>query len=51
MRLAVEAAYAGHPYGTPASGDERSLAALSAGAVREWHERRVLGGVVPDLER
>lgn len=45
VRLAVEAAYAGHPYGVPASGDERTLAALTAADVRAWHRQRVLAGV------
>jgi zinc protease len=44
MRLLVEAAYAGHSYGVPASGDEASLARLTAADVRDWHRRRVLGG-------
>ncbi|HEY0972708.1 MAG TPA: pitrilysin family protein [Gemmatimonadales bacterium] len=44
MRLAIEAAYAGHPYGIAASGTEESLGALSAADVREWHRRRVLEG-------
>lgn len=44
MRLAIEAAYAGHPYGVAASGDERSLAAIGAADVRAWHRERVLGG-------
>ncbi|HEU4631494.1 MAG TPA: pitrilysin family protein [Gemmatimonadaceae bacterium] len=46
MRLLLDAAYDGHPYGTPSSGDETSLAALTADAVRAWHERRVRGGRV-----
>ncbi|HEX6632274.1 MAG TPA: pitrilysin family protein [Gemmatimonadaceae bacterium] len=46
MRLLLEAAYDGHPYGTPASGDEASLAALTADAVRAWHRQRVGGGRV-----
>ncbi len=44
MRLATQAAWAGHPYGVPASGDERTLPAITAEMVREWHARRVLGG-------
>jgi zinc protease len=39
MRLAGEAAYAGHVYGRPVGGTEASLATLSADAVRAWHQR------------
>jgi len=44
MRLATTAAFAGHPYGVPATGDEESLPAISVSDVREWHRARVLGG-------
>ena len=44
MRLATGAAYAGHPYGIPASGTEASLAAIDAASLHEWHRARVLGG-------
>ena len=44
MRLAIEAAYAGHPYGVPVGGTEASLAATTADDVRAWHETHVLNG-------
>jgi zinc protease len=44
MRLAVGAAWAGHPYGVPVSGDETTLPRITAEAVREWHRRRFLNG-------
>ncbi|HEX5581366.1 MAG TPA: pitrilysin family protein, partial [Gemmatimonadaceae bacterium] len=44
MRLAIEAAYAGHPYGIAAAGSEASLASITAAEVRDWHRRRVQGG-------
>ncbi|HET7458325.1 MAG TPA: pitrilysin family protein [Gemmatimonadaceae bacterium] len=44
LRLATQAAFAGHPYGVPASGTEASLRALGAGDLREWHRSRVLAG-------
>ncbi|HEX3158663.1 MAG TPA: pitrilysin family protein [Gemmatimonadaceae bacterium] len=44
MRLAVEAAYAGHPYGVAVGGTEESLTAATAGDVRAWHEAQVLHG-------
>ena len=54
-RLAMQAAFAGHPYGVPASGTEGSIAALSAERAREWHRARVLGapaviGIVGDID-
>lgn len=42
MRLLTQAAYAGHPYGVPASGTEESLARVQADDVRAWHATRVL---------
>lgn len=42
MRLALEAAFEGHPYGQPASGTEETLAAIDVEAVRSWHRARVL---------
>ena len=42
MRLATQAAFAGHPYGTPASGTEETLARIDADAVRRWHAERAL---------
>lgn len=44
MRLLVEAAYEGHPYGVPVSGTESSLAVITAGDARDWHARHVLEG-------
>jgi zinc protease len=41
-RLATQAAFAGHPYGVPASGDERSLPTITATMLRNWHRARVL---------
>jgi zinc protease len=42
MRLATQAAWAGHPYGVPVSGDERTLPAITAERVRAWHRDRFL---------
>jgi zinc protease len=42
MRLATQAAFAGHPYGTPASGTEASLARIDAAAVRRRHAEHAL---------
>lgn len=44
MRLATTAAFAGHPYGVPATGDEVSLPTITAEEARAWHRERVLGG-------
>ena len=44
MRLATSAAYAGHPYGVPVSGDETTLPHITAERVREWHRARFLRG-------
>lgn len=44
MRLATTAAFAGHPYGVPASGDEVTLPSITADEARAWHRERVLGG-------
>ncbi len=44
MRMATAAAYAGHPYGVPVSGDETTLPTITADAVRAWHRQRFLGG-------
>ena len=54
MRLATEAAFAGHPYGRAVGGTEASLAALDAARARAWHRERALSGelalaVVGDL--
>ena len=42
MRLAMEGAFAGHPYGQPAMGTEETLASIGVEQVREWHRRHVL---------
>ena len=44
LRLLTSEAFAGHPYGVPASGTEASLAGIGANEVREWHRARVLEG-------
>jgi len=43
LRLATEAAFAGHPYGRPVGGTEASLAGLTAERVRAWHRAIVDG--------
>jgi zinc protease len=42
VRLATSAAFAGHPYGVPATGDDTTLPAITMEQVRAWHHRRVL---------
>jgi zinc protease len=42
MRLATQAAFDGHPYGTPAGGTEDSLKKIAGGDVRRWHAERGL---------
>ena len=42
LRLATQAAFAGHPYGVPPTGDERTLPTITAAMLREWHRARVL---------
>jgi len=42
MRLATQAAFAGHPYGTPASGTEDTLRRITVDAVRDWHASHAL---------
>jgi len=37
MRLASQAAFTGHPYGTPVSGTEETLRRIDGDAVRRWH--------------
>ncbi len=44
LRLGTAAAFAGHPYGVPVSGDEVSIPLLTAARVREWHRTRLLHG-------
>ncbi len=41
-QLAVQAAYAGHPYGTPIAGTEESLRRIDAETIRHWHHERAL---------
>ncbi|HUF25607.1 MAG TPA: pitrilysin family protein [Gemmatimonadaceae bacterium] len=57
MRLALEAAFEGHPYGQPVTGTEETLAAITAAQVRDWHRTRavdaplvvaIVGDVDPD---
>ena len=55
LRLLTSEAFAGHPYGVPASGTEASLARVDADEVRTWHRTHVLEGpsviaVVGDVE-
>jgi zinc protease len=42
IRLATQTAFAGHPYGTPATGTDETLRRIDAGLVRAWHAERVL---------
>jgi zinc protease len=42
LRLATHAAFAGHPYGVPATGTEETLARIDVDAVRRWHQERAL---------
>jgi zinc protease len=42
VRLATQAAFAGHPYGVPATGDERTLPTITTSMLRDWHRTRVL---------
>ncbi|MEP7065393.1 MAG: pitrilysin family protein [Gemmatimonadota bacterium] len=44
LRLLTSEAFAGHPYGVPASGTVATLASIDADAVRDWHRARVLEG-------
>jgi zinc protease len=41
LRLLAQAAYAGHPYGVPATGFESSLSCIDAERVRAWHRTQV----------
>ena len=43
MRLMLDAAYAGHPYGLSAMGSEASLSRVDAGALRDWHQSVLRG--------
>ena len=54
-RLALRAAFPGHPYGIPSSGSEETVAALTVERAREWHVTRLLGapamiGIVGDVD-
>ncbi|HEY9229474.1 MAG TPA: pitrilysin family protein [Gemmatimonadaceae bacterium] len=42
LRLATQAAFAGHPYGTMTSGNEETLQRIDADAVRAWHRERAM---------
>ena len=42
MRLATQAAFAGHPYGVPTTGTEETLRRIEGSAVRRWHAERAL---------
>ncbi len=42
MRMATEAAFAGHPYGLAPGGTDDSLKRIAVDEVREWHVKRAL---------
>jgi zinc protease len=44
MRLLIQGAFAGHPYGIPANGVEQTIARIEADRVRSWHHDQVLNG-------
>ena len=44
LRLASTAAYAGHPYGVPATGTETSLPKIKAADISRWHAQKVRRG-------
>ncbi|MDB4898817.1 MAG: peptidase domain protein, partial [Gemmatimonadetes bacterium] len=46
VRLATQAAWAGHPYGVMASGDETTLPAITPEQVRAWHRARFIDAPV-----
>ena len=55
LRLAMTAAFAGHPYGTPTMGTEESLRGIAVEEAREWHRTQVLHsaaaiGIVADVD-
>jgi zinc protease len=55
LRLAMSAAFAGHPYGSPSMGTEESLRAITIEEAREWHRTQVLDsaaviGLVADVD-
>jgi zinc protease len=43
MRLALQTAFSGHPYGVPSSGTEESLRAVTRDDLIGWHARTILG--------
>jgi|SRR5689334_390072 zinc protease len=55
LRLAMTAAFAGHPYGVPTMGTEESLRGIKVEDAREWHRAHVMDsaaviGVVADID-
>jgi zinc protease len=44
MRLAIQTAFAGHPYGVPALGTEDSLRAQTRADLERWHREQFLEG-------
>jgi len=42
MRLATQAAFAGHPYGVPVGGTEDTLRRITAESIRDWHATHAL---------
>jgi zinc protease len=55
MRLALDAAFAGHEYGSPVGGNEETLPGITAADLAEWHTERTLAAplaiaIVGDLE-
>ncbi|HEY7895102.1 MAG TPA: pitrilysin family protein [Gemmatimonadaceae bacterium] len=44
MRMLGRAAFRGHPYGVPASGDEASLGTIDVARLRAWHGTHGLAG-------
>lgn len=55
MKLAREAAFAGHPYGFPPMGTDESMRAITKKDMEGWHQTRILEsaaviGVVSDLD-
>jgi zinc protease len=55
MRLAAQAAFAGHPYGVPALGTEASLRSHTRDDLEQWHRKRFLDaptaiGMVGDID-
>jgi zinc protease len=44
LRLGSAAAYAGHPYGVPATGTEESLARITGEEIARWHREKAQAG-------